>query len=74
MSPGPERAARNVLTGKLFDEDGEPLYSTGAKGRYVGRYRYYVSRELVRGGGSSVGKENSWRLAAPELPCLPRLQ
>ena len=61
------RAARNVLAGKLFDETGEPLYSTGAKGRHGGRYRYYVSRELVRGGCSSVGKEKSWRLAAPEL-------
>jgi len=61
------KAARNILTGKLFDEHGEPLYSTGAKGRHGGRYRYYVSRGLVRGGGSSVGKEKSWRLAAPEL-------
>ena len=50
------RAAANVLAGKLFDEHGEPLYSTGAKGRHGGRYRYYVSRELVRGGGSSIGR------------------
>jgi hypothetical protein len=61
------KAAGNVLAGKLFDENGEPLYSTGAKGRHGGRYRYYVSRELVRRGGSSVGKEKCWRLAAPEL-------
>ena len=61
------RAASNILMGRLFDENGEPLYSTGAKGRHGGRYRYYVSRELVRGGRSSVGKEKSWRLAAPEL-------
>ena len=61
------RAAGNVLTGKLFDENGKPLYSTGAKGRHGGSYRYYVSRELVRGGRSSVAKEKSWRLAAPEL-------
>jgi DNA invertase Pin-like site-specific DNA recombinase len=61
------KAARNTLTGKLFDENGEPLYSTGAKGRHGGRYRYYVSRELVRRGGSSVGKDKSWRLAALEL-------
>jgi DNA invertase Pin-like site-specific DNA recombinase len=61
------RAAANVLAGKLFDEHGEPLYSTGAKGRHGGRYRYYVSRELVRGGGSSMGEEKGWRLAAPEL-------
>jgi site-specific DNA recombinase len=61
------RAAANVLAGKLFDEHGEPLYSTGAKGRHGGRYRYYVSRELVIGGGSSMGEEKCWRLAAPEL-------
>jgi DNA invertase Pin-like site-specific DNA recombinase len=61
------KAARNILTGKLFDEHGEPLYSMGAKGRHGGSYRYYVSRQLVRGGRSSVGKEKSWRLAAPEL-------
>ena len=61
------RAAANVLAGKLFDEHGEPLYSTGAKGRQGGRYRYYVSRELVIGGGSSMGEEKGWRLAAPEL-------
>ncbi len=61
------KAAGNVLAGRLFDENGEPLYSTGAKGRHGGHYRYYVSRDLVRGGGTSVGKEKSWRLAAPEL-------
>ena len=55
------------LSGKLFDEQGEPLYATGAKGRHGGRYRYYVSRRLVRGGCSSVSEEKGWRLAAPEL-------
>jgi len=43
------------------------LYATGAKGRHGGRYRYYISRELVRGGGSSLEAEKGWRLAAPEL-------
>jgi hypothetical protein len=33
----------------------------------TGCYRYCVSRELIRSGGSSAGKEKSWRLAAPEL-------
>jgi site-specific DNA recombinase len=61
------KAARNILIGKLFDENGKPLYSTGAKGRHGGSYRYYVSRELVKGVRSSVGKETGWRLAAPEL-------
>jgi hypothetical protein len=61
------RAAANLLAGKLFDEQGEPLYSTGAKGRHGGHYRYYVSRELVRGGGSSLDADKRWRLAAAEL-------
>ena len=61
------KAATSILTGKLFDENGEPLYATGAKGRHGGHYRYYVSRELVRGGASSARREKTWRLAAPEL-------
>jgi site-specific DNA recombinase len=61
------KTAASVLAGKLFDEQGEPLYATGAKGRHGGRYRYYVSRRLVRGGCSSVSEEKGWRLAAPEL-------
>ena len=41
-------APRSPLAGKLFDESGEPLYVQGAaKGQR--RYRYYVSRRLVRG-------------------------
>jgi len=58
------RSDVNVLAGKLFDEQGEPLYCCGASkgGR---RYRYYVSRKLVRG---APGKANDgWRVAAPEL-------
>jgi site-specific DNA recombinase len=61
------KAATNILAGKLFDENGEPLYSAAAKGRHGGSYRYYVSRELVRGGRASLGSEKGWRLAAPEL-------
>src|SRR5208283_3207308 len=46
------------------DENGEPLYVQGAvKG--VRHYRYYVSRELVR--GSAEYTDRGWRLAAPEL-------
>jgi len=57
-------APRSPLTGRLFDESGEPLYVQGcAKGRR--RYRYYVSKALVRGDGDST--ENGWRLSAPEI-------
>jgi len=53
------------LAGKLFDESGEPLYAEGAaKGRR--RYRYYVSKSLVRG-DSKEGAESGWRVPAPEI-------
>jgi site-specific DNA recombinase len=57
-------APRSPLTARLFDENGEPLYVQGcAKGRR--RYRYYVSKALVRGDGNST--ENGWRLSAAEI-------
>jgi len=67
------KTAPSPLAGKLFDEDGEPLYACGAaKGDR--RYRYYVSRKLVRGGsdshvvsGGCETADRGWRVAAPEL-------
>ncbi len=69
-----ERAARKrglsagktsgLLSGKLFDENGEPLYSCGAK-KGDRRYRYFVSRKLVREPGKKEGN-NGWRLPAEE--------
>lgn len=57
-------APKSPLAGKLFDESGEPLYVQGAaKGKR--RYRYYVSRKLVRGGSEDA--EHGWRVSAPEL-------
>ena len=57
-------APRSPLAGKLFDESGEPLYVQGAaKGQC--RYRYYVSRRLVR--GESKDPEHAWRISAPEI-------
>ena len=57
-------APRSPLAGKLFDESGEPLYVQGAaKGQH--RYRYYVSRRLVR--GESQDAERAWRISAPEI-------
>jgi len=57
-------APSSPLAGKLFDESGEPLYVQGAaKGQR--RYRYYVSRTLVR--GNSEGTEQGWRISAPEI-------
>jgi hypothetical protein len=61
------KAATNLLTGKLFDENGEPLYATAATGRHGGSYGYYVSRKLVRNGGARDDAAQGWRLAAREL-------
>jgi len=57
-------AGPSPLAGKLFDENNEPLYACGAakNGR---RYRYYVSRRLVR--CSAVEAGAGWRLAGPEI-------
>jgi hypothetical protein len=57
-------ASPSPLAGRLFDENGQPLYSRGAaKGNC--RYRYYVSRDLVRGSAEHV--RAGWRVAAPEM-------
>ena len=50
-----------LLLGRLFDESGEPLYSCWAKKGQL-RYRYFVSRKLVR--GSSKSEDRGWRLPA----------
>jgi hypothetical protein len=60
----PTKGPSSPLAGKLFDENGEPLYVQGAvKG--ARHYRYYVSRQLVR--GSVQDDKRGWRIAAPEL-------
>jgi hypothetical protein len=57
-------APQSPLTSKLFDENGEPLDVQGAaKGKR--RYRYYVSKSLVR--GDSDTSERGWRISAPEI-------
>ena len=64
-TPEPQtKAPPSPLAGKVFDETGEPLYAQGAvrRGR---RYRYYVSRALVR--GSTAEGQRGWRVPGPEL-------
>jgi hypothetical protein len=58
------QALPSPLAGKVFDEKGEPLYVQGAAkaGR---RYRYYISRHLVRCQAND-GK-GGWRVPAREL-------
>jgi site-specific DNA recombinase len=68
-----QRAARRIgatgirtssfLIGKLFDENGEPLYACWAK-KGARRYRYFVSRKLIR--GSDKTGDPGWRLPAEE--------
>ena len=53
--------APSLLTGKLFDEHGEGLTPTHTK-KGQRRYRYYVSRSLLKGTGTE-----GWRVAAAEL-------
>jgi hypothetical protein len=50
-----------LLMGRLFDENGEPLYSCWAK-KGERRYRYFVSKRLVR--GSKTPEDRGWRLPA----------
>jgi site-specific DNA recombinase len=55
------RKGGGLLTGKLFDESGEPLYSCWAKKRQR-RYRYLVSKRLVK--GTATPDDGGWRLPA----------
>jgi len=56
----PTNAGENLLAGKLFDEAGERLYACGAtKGQR--RYRYYVSRSLVRNPADETQTDGGFR-------------
>lgn len=51
------RRLQAPLTGKLFDEVGEPMSPTTANGRRGRSYRYYVSTSLQKGAvGSEAGE------------------
>ena len=58
------RKSTGLLMGRLFDESGEPLYSCWAK-KGQRRYRYLVSKRLVR--GSSKPDDRGWRLPAERM-------
>ena len=55
------RKGGGLLMGKLFDETGEPLYSCWAKKGHR-RYRYLVSKRLVK--GTAKSDDGGWRLPA----------
>ena len=58
------KVGSSPLAGKLFDENGEPLYACGAN-KGARRYRYYVSRKVVQ--RSEEKTKNGWRLPALEI-------
>jgi site-specific DNA recombinase len=58
---GTIKRTTGLLMGRLFDESGEPLYSCWAK-KGKRRYRYFVSKGLVR--GSKTPEDRGWRLPA----------
>jgi len=62
------RRTPTFLIGKVFDENGEPLYACWSK-KGNRRYRYFVSRKLVRGTDKTRdgGDNRGWRLAAEEI-------
>jgi site-specific DNA recombinase len=61
---GMSRRTPSLLTGKLFDENGEALYTCGAK-KGDRRYRYFVSRKLIRGADKT--RDRGWRVSAEEI-------
>ena len=58
---GAIKRTTGLLMGRLFDESGEPLYSCWAKKGKL-RYRYFVSRKLIR--RSNKSEDCGWRLPA----------
>jgi DNA invertase Pin-like site-specific DNA recombinase len=58
---GTIKRTTGLLMGKLFDENGEPLYACAAQKGHR-RYHYFVSRKLVRGGDPT--NDCGWRLPA----------
>ena len=58
------RKVAGLLMGKLFDESGEPLYSTWAKKGQL-RYRYLVSKRLIK--GTEKADDRGWRLPAGRI-------
>ena len=58
------RRMPSFLMGKVFDENGEPLYACWSK-KGNRRYRYFVSRKLVRGADKT--RDGGWRISAEEI-------
>jgi site-specific DNA recombinase len=63
-APRARKSAASPLTDKLFDESGQSLTPSHAV-KDQRRYRYYVSRNLIK--GTSDSGRGGWRLTAPEI-------
>jgi hypothetical protein len=63
-APRATKSAASPLTGKLFDESGQSLTPSHAV-KAERRYRYNVSRSLIK--GTSDSGRSGWRLPAPEI-------
>jgi site-specific DNA recombinase len=63
-APRARKSAASPLTDKLFDESGQSLTPSHAV-KDQRRYRYYVSRNLIK--GTSDSGRGGWRLPAPEI-------
>jgi site-specific DNA recombinase len=55
QAPRLTKSAASPLTGRLFDESGHSLTPSHAVKRQR-RYRYYVSRSLIKGTTDSTGR------------------
>ena len=61
------RSSPSLLTGKIFDDRGNPMTPTHANKTGV-RYRYYVSHALLQGRKSETG--SIFRVSAPDVEKL----
>lgn len=62
-----ETVARSVLTGRIFDADGQPMSPTFAYGKGGKLYRYYVSAPLQQGGRRDAKDTTPRRVSGPAL-------
>jgi DNA invertase Pin-like site-specific DNA recombinase len=51
----PSKGGASLLTGLLFDDQGNPMSPTHAKKKSGRRYRYYVSQALIKGEPNAAG-------------------
>jgi len=60
-------AAASLLTGRIFDTDGQPMSPAFAHGRNGRLYRYYVSAPLQQGKARATDDRAPRRISAPAI-------